>query len=119
MRPRVGLRNLVSILKQVVLPAPLGPIKAWIVRRLTRRLTPLTAINPANSLVKTSVSRIISLLIHAPSLTVSQISAPRRCCDWSIATWTSRQASARGGGAETGRGGGVSGGGCRGGARRR
>ena len=24
------------------------------------------------------------------SLTVSQISAPRRCCDWSIATWTSR-----------------------------
>src|ERR1035437_5698313 len=25
------------------------------------------------------------------SLTVSQISAPRRCCDWSIATWTSRQ----------------------------
>src|ERR1035437_9951842 len=27
------------------------------------------------------------------NLTVSQISAPRRCCDWSIATWTSRQAS--------------------------
>src|SRR5450756_216206 len=67
MRPRVGLRNLVSILKQVVLPAPLGPIKAWMVRRLTRRLTPLTAINPANSLVKSSVSRIISLLIRTPS----------------------------------------------------
>src|SRR5450756_2432043 len=29
----------------------------------------------------------------AANLTVSQISAPRRCCDWSIATWTSRQAS--------------------------
>ena len=27
MRPRVGLRNLVSRLKQVVLPAPFGPIK--------------------------------------------------------------------------------------------
>src|SRR5664280_262191 len=67
MRPRVGLRNLVSILKQVVLPAPLGPIKAWMVRRLTRRLTPLTAINPANSLVKSSVSRIMSLLIQAPN----------------------------------------------------
>src|ERR1035437_718075 len=31
--------------------------------------------------------------LMALSLTVSQISAPRRCCDWSIATWTSRQAS--------------------------
>ena len=31
--------------------------------------------------------------VQAASLTVSQISAPRRCCDWSIAAWTSRQAS--------------------------
>ena len=31
MVPRVGCRNLVSRLKQVVLPAPLGPISAWIV----------------------------------------------------------------------------------------
>ena len=36
-------------------------------------------------------SGAIKLSVH--SLTVSQISAPRRCCDWSIATWTSRQAS--------------------------
>src|SRR5450759_2111543 len=28
-----------------------------------------------------------------PTLTVSHIAAPRRCCDWSIAAWTSRQAS--------------------------
>ena len=28
MRPRVGVRNLVSRLKQVVLPAPLGPMSA-------------------------------------------------------------------------------------------
>ena len=29
--PRVGGRNEVSRLKQVVLPAPFGPIRAWIV----------------------------------------------------------------------------------------
>ena len=29
--PRVGGRNVVSRLKQVVLPAPFGPISAWIV----------------------------------------------------------------------------------------
>ena len=33
------------------------------------------------------------ILTQLFNLTVSQISAPRRCCDWSIATWTSRQAS--------------------------
>src|SRR5213082_3914067 len=57
MRPRVGRKNLVSRLKQVVLPAPLGPISAWMVPRATRRLTPLTATKPANSLVRLSVSR--------------------------------------------------------------
>jgi hypothetical protein len=30
--PRVGGRNLVSRLKTVVLPAPLGPIRAWMCR---------------------------------------------------------------------------------------
>src|SRR6185503_8279880 len=62
MRPRVGCRNLVSRLKQVVLPAPFGPISAWIVPRATRRLTPFTATKPANSLVRSSVSRIVSLI---------------------------------------------------------
>src|SRR5262249_11191876 len=67
MRPRVGLKNLVSRLKQVVLPAPLGPISAWMVPRATRRFTPLTATKPANSLVRPSVSRMVSLLTaHGP-----------------------------------------------------
>ena len=48
---RVGARNCVSRLKQVVLPAPLGPMSAWIVPRRTRRSTPLTATKPRNSLV--------------------------------------------------------------------
>src|SRR5271170_2291927 len=43
MRPDVGRMNLVSMLKQVVLPAPLGPINAWIEPRRTRKSTPETA----------------------------------------------------------------------------
>src|SRR6188474_2835370 len=62
-RPRVGLMNFVSRLKQVVLPAPFGPISAWMVPRATRRLTPFTATKPANSLVRSSVSRMMSPLI--------------------------------------------------------
>ncbi len=57
-----------SRLKQVVLPAPFGPISAWMVPRSTRRLTPLTATNPANSLVKSSVSRMNSLIRAGPSI---------------------------------------------------
>src|SRR5262249_34259076 len=64
MRPWVGLRNLVSRLKQVVLPAPFGPISAWILPRSTRRLTSRTATKPANSLVRPSVSRTISSAIE-------------------------------------------------------
>ncbi len=59
--PRVGVRNFVSRLKQVVLPAPLGPIRAWIAPRRTFRLTSLTATKPLNSLVRPRVSRMISL----------------------------------------------------------
>src|SRR5579859_3317786 len=67
MRPCEGLRNFVSRLKQVVLPAPLGPIRAWMDWRLTRKLTSLTATSPPNSLVRPSVSRMISSLIrHDP-----------------------------------------------------
>ena len=36
--PRVGVRKCVSRLKQVVFPAPFGPISAWIVPRVTARL---------------------------------------------------------------------------------
>src|SRR5579871_160426 len=63
MRPRVGLRNFVSRLKHVVLPAPFGPIKACTAPRATLRLTPLTATKPAKSLVRSSVSRMVSALI--------------------------------------------------------
>src|SRR5476649_426919 len=61
--PEVGARNLVSKLKQVVLPAPLGPIKAWIWPRSTFKLTSLTAVNPLNSLVKLLVSKITSGIV--------------------------------------------------------
>src|SRR5262245_44631063 len=60
MLPRVGGRNLVSRLKNVVLPAPLGPISAWMSPRRTFRSTLLTATNPLNSLVSPLVSRLVS-----------------------------------------------------------
>src|SRR4029453_8378159 len=63
MRPRVGVRKWVRRLKQVVLPAPLGPMSAWMVPRRTRRLTCFTATNPRNSLVRPSVSRMTSSAI--------------------------------------------------------
>ena len=58
--PEVGTRNLVSRLKQVVLPAPFGPISAWMVPRRTRRFTLSTAMKPLNSLVIARVSRMKS-----------------------------------------------------------
>src|SRR5947207_4851136 len=60
MVPFVAGRNRVSRLKQVVLPAPLGPISAWMVPRTTRRSTRLTAMNPRNSLDSPRVSRMTS-----------------------------------------------------------
>src|SRR5579872_587823 len=51
------------MLKQVVLPAPFGPIKAWIEPRRTLRLTSLTAEKPPNSLLNPSVTRMCSSLI--------------------------------------------------------
>src|SRR5437764_3510878 len=60
MRPELGSRNLVNRLKTVVLPAPFGPIRAWIVPRRTLRSTPRTAAKPRNSLVRPRVSRIRS-----------------------------------------------------------
>src|SRR5258706_7407387 len=60
MLPRVGLRNWVSRLKQVVLPAPLGPISAWMLPRRTFRDTSCTATKPLNSLVKPRVSSMTS-----------------------------------------------------------
>ena len=56
--PAVGARKLVNRLKQVVLPAPFGPIRAWMSPRRTRRDTPRTAVNPLNSLVSPRLSRM-------------------------------------------------------------
>src|SRR6266496_5962903 len=64
MWPRVGVRKCVSRLKHVVLPAPLGPISAWIVPRRTARLTSLTATKPLNSFVSARVSSIVSSAIR-------------------------------------------------------
>src|SRR5271165_1413701 len=58
--PRVGARNLVSMLKTVVLPAPLGPIKPWITPLRTFSDTSLTAMNPSNSFARFLVSRMQS-----------------------------------------------------------
>ena len=44
--------NCVSRLKQVVLPAPFGPISAWMLPRRTFRDTSWTATKPLNSLVR-------------------------------------------------------------------
>src|SRR5688572_8850393 len=60
MRPAVGSRKCVSRLKQVVLPAPLGPIRAWMLPRRTFRCTSFTATKPLNSFVSPRVSRMIS-----------------------------------------------------------
>ncbi len=69
MRPRVGARKCVSRLKQVVFPAPFGPISAWMVPRCTRRLTSFTATKPRNSLVSSWVSRMVSAVISGRSYT--------------------------------------------------
>src|SRR5438552_15733925 len=75
MRPRDGVRNFVRRLKQVVLPAPLGPIRAWMVPRRTWKLTSFTATNPRNSFVSWDVSRMTSeatgLYHHSRSATMS------------------------------------------------
>jgi hypothetical protein len=56
--PRVGVRNFVRRLNTVVLPAPLGPIKAWIVPSLTDRVTSFTARKPRNSMVSPVARRM-------------------------------------------------------------
>src|SRR5882724_13013336 len=58
--PALGSRNFVKRLKTVVLPAPFGPISAWIVPRRIVRSTPCTAVKPRNSLVRPWVSRMTS-----------------------------------------------------------
>ncbi len=61
MVPLLGGRNAVSRLKQVVLPAPFGPISAWMVPARTLSDTSSTATKPPNSRVKFMVSRMVLL----------------------------------------------------------
>ena len=73
-RPTVGAMNLLSMLKQVVLPAPFGPIRAWIVPRWMRSETSLTARKSPKLLLRPSVTRMSSVLIATagrPSACVS------------------------------------------------
>src|SRR5206468_8913912 len=55
--PRVGRRKPVKRLKQVVLPAPFGPIRPTISPLSTVRSTRLTAASPPKSRVSSRVSR--------------------------------------------------------------
>src|ERR1700760_1901778 len=59
--PRVGGRKEVNRLKHVVLPAPLGPIRAWILPVCTDKSTESTATKPLNSRVRPVVSRMVSV----------------------------------------------------------
>src|SRR4051794_38160960 len=56
--PRVGVRNLVRRLKTVVLPAPFGPMSAWIEPSRMARFTSFTATKPLNSFVSPVADRI-------------------------------------------------------------
>src|SRR5690606_26029414 len=57
MRPVVGFRNLVNKLNTVLLPAPLGPINAWIRPWQTSMSTSLTARNGPKRLVSPRADR--------------------------------------------------------------
>ena len=75
--PALGCRNLVSRLKQVVLPAPFGPISAWIVPRRTSRSTSLTATKPPKRLVSAAAERMMSLVrahlaVQPPSIEMAE-----------------------------------------------
>src|SRR5579864_624681 len=76
MVPEVAGRNRVSRLKTVVLPAPFGPISAWIEPRRTRRSMPSTATNPWNSFRSPRVSRITSPIIPCPPTTMPSPEPP-------------------------------------------
>jgi hypothetical protein len=74
MRPRVGLYSPVSMLKKVVLPAPLGPMIDTIERGLTWKETSSTATRPPKALVTCSVASSVSA---APLVAPTLIRAPR------------------------------------------
>ena len=58
MRPEVGRSTPVRQLKNVLLPAPFGPMMARISPRCTSKLTLLSAVSPPKRTVRPSVRRI-------------------------------------------------------------
>ena len=84
-RPVVGLYRPVSMLKKVVLPAPLGPMIETIERSGIEKSTSLTATRPPNSLEtplassRTSPSRVGPARAPAPVVRVprTRLAAPR------------------------------------------
>jgi hypothetical protein len=54
-------------LKHVVLPAPFGPINAWIVPVSTRKFTLFTAVKPLKAFVSPDVSKIASAKRSTPT----------------------------------------------------
>src|SRR5918998_1923955 len=96
MGPRVGGRNFVSRLKQVVLPAPFGPIRPWMVPRRTRRVTSLTATKPRNSFVSPSVSRMVSVTRNAlPAQSLAPAAILRLDAARGVYGWAARPAQGR------------------------
>src|SRR5437879_3043985 len=61
-RPALGARSPDSRFKNVVLPAPFGPITACTPPARKARLTPSTAVNPPNRRYNASVCRMMSLI---------------------------------------------------------
>src|SRR4051794_37380001 len=81
--PRVGVRNLVRRLKTVVLPAPFGPMRAWIEPSRMARFTSFTATKPLNSFVSPVADRMGSAAAEAAAgsgATAAAIDALMRSC---------------------------------------
>src|SRR5574337_1885494 len=93
MLPRLGTRKCVSRLKQVVFPAPLGPISAWIVPRRIARSTLLTATKPLNSFVSPRVSRMMSVAMYDRTLRRSGAPCPPCAADYPVcaSAWQCRR----------------------------
>src|SRR5262249_2713330 len=65
-RPEVGRSTPVTQLKNVLLPAPLGPMIARTCPRGTEMLTALTAVSPPKRIVRPSVRRIADAAAPRP-----------------------------------------------------
>src|SRR6185436_797182 len=65
-RPEVGRSTPVTQLKNVLLPAPLGPMIARTCPRGTEMLTLLTAVRPPKRMVRASVRRIADAAAPRP-----------------------------------------------------